>query len=146
MLMKTYGKNILLRVFLASSIIILFLSAGNNIAQAKNDSIQYNNKVFTKKLYKNTAKITFRYTDAKSKKMIKKVYALLAEMKLEGKELDKNEPKKVGFVTVTIETKNNKKKKFIFQGDEMHVGSKKYIIAENNPLDEIREIYQSIRK
>ncbi len=117
MLMKTYGKNILLRVFLASSIIILFLSAGNNIAQAKNDSIQYNNKVFTKKLYKNTAKITFRYTDAK-----------------------------VGFVTVTIETKNNKKKKFVFQGDEMHVGSKKYIITENNPLDEIREIYQSIRK
>ena len=51
----------------------------NNIAQAKNDSIQYNNKVFTKKLYKNTAKITFRYTDAKSKKMIKKVYALLAK-------------------------------------------------------------------
>ena len=87
MLMKTYGKNILLRVFLASSIIILFLSAGNNIAQAKNDSIQYNNKVFTKKLYKNTAKITFRYTDAKSKKMIKKVYVLLAKMKLEGKEL-----------------------------------------------------------
>ena len=121
MLMKTYGKNILLRVFLASSIIILFLSAGNNIAQAKNDSIQYNNKVFTKKLYKNTAKITFRYTDAKSKKMIKKVYVMIKKMKLEGKELDKNEPKKVGFVTVTIEAKNNKKKKKAikkFQKDE----------------------------
>lgn len=71
---------------------------------------------------------------------------LLAKMKLKGKDSGINEPKKVGFVTVTIETKNKKKKKFVFQDDEMHVGSKKYVITKNNPLNEIREIYQSLRK
>lgn len=146
MIIKTYVKNILLYIFLASSIMLLFLLIGNNMAQAKNNSIRYNNKVFTKKLYQNTDKITFRFTDAKDKKTVKKVYALLAKMKLENKDPDKNEPKKVGFVSITIQTKNKKKKKFVFQDNEMHIDSEKYIITKNNPLDEISKIYQSLRK
>lgn len=144
--MKEHLKKIFLPMLLTASMVVLFLSAGNNMAQAKNNTIRYNNNVFTKKLYRNTNKITFRYTAAKDKKTIKKVYALLAKMKLQVVQPDIDEPKKVGTVSVVIQTKNKGKKKFVFQGDELFVGSKTYTIIQNNPLDGLRKIYQSIRK
>lgn len=65
-------------------------------------------------------------------------------MKLERKEPNPDEPKKVGFVSIIIYTKKNKTKRYSFQGDQMRTDSKRYSIIEDYPIDEIREIFQSL--
>ena len=76
--------------------VISAMSVGSAV-KASDDTIQYNNKVFTKKLYKNTKKIGFGSDGnqaIKDKKTVKKVYALLAKMKLKEKEPNPNEKRK----------------------------------------------------
>jgi len=138
------SKKVFISVVLSFAMIISVISVAsvNNAAKASGGAIQYNNKVFTKKLYKNTKKIGFGSDGSqviKDKKTVKKVYALLAKMKLKEKEPDPIEEIKVGFVTVAIHTKNGKKKYFRFQGNEME---NKYIITKNYPIDKIRKIYE----
>lgn len=146
--MKKNTKNVIFSVAMASLLTITFIPPvpTASATQPKKSTIQYNNEVFTKKLYKNTTKIKFCYTITKDKKIIKKVYALLAKMKLKQKELNPSEPKKAGFVSIFIYTKNNKIKGYSFQADQVSTDSKKYTITENDPLDKIREIYNSIKK
>ena len=138
------GKKVIISIVLAFAMILSVISVASvdNTAKASGDTIQYNNKVFTKKLYKNTKKIGFGSDgsqDIKDKKTVKKVYALLAKMKLRQKVLNLNGASKDGFVTVVIHTKNDKKKTYTFQGNEM---DGKYIITKNHPIDKIREIYE----
>jgi len=113
------------------------------VAQAEKDAIQYSNGVFTKKLYKNTKKIKFFNKITKDKNKVKKIYALLAKMKLQQFKPDPDEPVKCGFVSITIYTKKNEMKRYSFQGDRMSTNSKKYKIIENYPIDAIREIFNS---
>lgn len=142
--MKTNLKTIALSIVMAGTIAITsILSApAGSMAQAKADKIQYNNTVFTNKLYKKTAMIEFANKKAKDKKTIKKVYKLLANMKLEKKEPDGKI--RYGFVSVILQTKKGKKLTYFFQNGEIHFNSKQYIVVENDPLDGIRKIYKSI--
>ena len=107
-------KKVIISIILSFAMILSassVLSVGS-VAKASGGTIQYNNKVFTKKLYKNTKKIGFGSDGSqviKDKKIVKKIYMLLAKMELEEKEPDPIEEIKVGFVTVVIHTKNGKK-------------------------------------
>lgn len=137
------NKKVIIGVALALVMILSVISvvSVNNTEKASGSSVQYNNKVFTKKLYKDTEKIGFGSDGSqiiKDKKTVKKVYTLLAKMKLRPKVLNLNGAGKDGFVTVVIHTKNGKKKTYTFQGKEM---DGKYIITKNHPIDKIREIY-----
>jgi len=143
-IVKMNYKKVIVSFILSFAMIISAISVVpvGGVAKASGGTIQYNNKVFTKKLYKNTKKIGFGSDGSqviKDKKTVKKVYALLAKMKLKEKEPDPIEEIKVGFVTVVIHTKNGKKKTYTFQGDEM---DGKYIITKNHPIDKIRKIYE----
>lgn len=142
--MEQNYKRVIVSVILSLAMIMSVISTVSisNIAKASGDTIQYNNKVFTKKLYKNTKKIGFGPRVAKDKKTVKKVYALLAKMELKVKEPNPNEERKVGFVTVVIHTKDGKKKTYAFQGNEM---DRKYIITKNQPIDKIRKIYEEVK-
>ncbi len=144
--MKTNLKKKVLSIVMASTIAITsILSASTvNTAQAKADKIQYNNTVFTNKLYKKTAMIEFANKKTKDKKTIKKIYKLLANMKLEKKEPDGEI--RYGFVSVILQTKKGKKLPYFFQNGEVHFNSKQYIVVENDPLDGIRKIYNSIKR
>ena len=137
------GKKVIICIVLAFAMILSVISVASvdNAAKASDGTIQYNNKVFTKKLFKNTKMIGFGSDGSqviKDKKTVKKVYGLLAKMKLKAKKPDPMEEIKAGFVTVVIHTKNGKKKWFRFQGNEIE---NKYIITENYPIDKIRKIY-----
>ena len=141
-------KKVIISAILSLAMILSVISIipEGSTAKASSDIIQYNNNVFTKKLYKNTKKIGFGPDGsrvAKDKKTVKKVYALLAKMELEEKEPDPIEEIKVGFVTVVIHTKNGKKKYFRFQGNEIE---NKYIITKNYPIDKIGKIYEKIKR
>ncbi len=140
-------KKVIVSVILSFAMILSVISAMSvgSAVKASDDTIQYNNKVFTKKLYKNTKKIGFGPDGsrvAKDKKTVKKVYALLAKMELEAKEPDPNEAIKAGFVAVVIHTKDGKKKNYLFQGNEIN---RKYIITKNHPIDKIRAIYRKVK-
>ena len=107
------------------------------------NNIQYNNKLFTKTLYKNTEKIGFGSDGSsviKDKKKIKKVYKLLAGMKL--KKYTGSEESTEGFVTLVIHKKNGKKMVYTFSGDTITKKEKYQIIGES-PVDKIREIFIS---
>lgn len=139
----------MLCAILAVAMIISVISAAStdSMAKAKKDTIQYNNKVFTKKLYKNTEKIGFGPDGSrfvKDKKTIKKVYKLLAKMELKTRQPKPDEEIKVGFVSVSIYTKDGKLKKYSFTGDNMNCGTKKYTIIKNYPIDKIRKIYDTV--
>jgi len=143
---KQNYKKVIVSVILSFAMIISIFSVVpvGSIAEASGGTIQYNNKIFTKKLYKNTKKIGFGSDGSqviKDKETVKKVYALLAKMKLKLKVPDPNEEIKDGFVAVVIHTKNGKKKTYTFQGDEM---DGKYIIIKNHPIDKIRKIYRAL--
>lgn len=138
--MKPNYKKVIVSAILSFAMILSVISVGST-AEANGGTIQYNNKIFTKKLYKNTKKIGFGSDGSqiiKDKKTVRKVYALLAKMKLEVEEPDPNEEIKAGFVIVVIYTKNGTKKGYTFQGDKMN---NKYIITKNYPIDKIRKIY-----
>ena len=92
-------KKVIVSVILSFAMILSVISAMpvGSAAKASDDTIQYNNKVFTKKLYKNTKKIGFGSDGnqaIKDKKTVKKVYELLAKMKLKEKEPNPNEKRK----------------------------------------------------
>ncbi len=138
--MRQNCKKVIVSVILSFAMILSAISVGST-AEANSGTIQYNNKIFTKKLFKNTKKIGFGSDGSqiiKDKKTVRKVYALLAKMKLKVEEPDPNEEIKAGFVSVVIHTKSGKKKTYIFQGDKM---DNKYIITKNHPIDKIRKIY-----
>ncbi|MCI8771130.1 MAG: hypothetical protein HFH73_08285 [Lachnospiraceae bacterium] len=135
--MKKYFKIMVFSVVIIS----IFFAPLNSVAQAKNNDMQYNNKIFTKKEYKKTVMIDFNGMRTRDKKVIKKVYALLAKMKL--KEANQNEPIKVGFVYLILHMKNGSKKRVSFVNSQMNTTSKKYIIVKNDPLDKIRKIFES---
>ena len=144
--MKTNLKAIALSIVMAGTLAItsiLHVSIENTV-QAKSNKIQYNNSIFTDKLYKKTAMIEFNNKKTKDKKTIKKVYKLLANMKLETKEPDGKI--RYGFVYVTLKTKKGKKLTYFFQNGEVHTESKEYIIVDNDPLDGIRKIYKSMKR
>ncbi len=125
--------------------------AGSNIAATEADAsqsstIQYNNNVFTKKLYKKTKKIGFGSDGsmiAKDAETVKKVYALLAKMKLEINE-DPHFEASDGFTAIVIYTKAGNKKTYTFAGGCMHRMKKSYQIIKHNPIKKIRKIYESI--
>ena len=142
------GKKVSISVVLVFAMILSVISVASvdNAAKASGGTIQYNNKVFTKKLFKNTKMIGFGSDGSqviKDKKTVKKVYALLAKMKLRQKVLNLNGASKDGFVTMVIHTKNGKKKTYTFQGNEM---DGKYIITKNHPIDKIGEIYEALEE
>lgn len=72
--MKQIVKKYILPLILVCCIIVSLVIPvpAASAAQVEKGAIQYNNNVFTKKLYKNTAKIKFCYTITKNKKVIKK--------------------------------------------------------------------------
>ncbi len=112
-------------------------------AQAKSGGITYNNKVFTKKLYKKTQVIGFGADGSlliSDKKYVKKVYKLLAKMELE-EQTERDGEQMAGFVTLVLRRKDGTEKTFTFQGDVMSTGSKSYTIVKNNPLKKLHEIY-----
>ncbi len=136
-------KKVIISLILSFAMVLSVLSVTlvGNTAEA-GGAIQYNNNVFTKKLYKNTKKIGFGSDGSQviqDKKTVKKVYALLAKMELKVKKPNPMEDSKDGFVTLVIHTKNGKKKWFYFQGNEI---INKYIITKNYPIDKIRKIYE----
>ena len=120
--MKTNLKKTVLSIVMAGTMAITCMlpATAESTAQAESNKIQYD------------------------KKTIKKVYKLLANMKLEKKEPDGKI--RYGFVYVTLQTKKGKKLTYFFQNGEVHINSKQYTVVENNPLDGIRKIYKSIKR
>ena len=88
--MKTNLKKTVLSIVMAGTMAITCMlpATAESTAQAESNKIQYHNNLFTNKLYKKTAVIEFGNKKTKDKKTIKKVYKLLANMKLEKKEPD----------------------------------------------------------
>lgn len=128
-----------------SLLAVISMASIDCIAKSKSDTIQYNNKVFTKKLYKNTEKIGFGSDGSiiiEDPKTVKKVYKLLAKMNLKTVKKE-NEEQKDGFVIVVIHTKNGKEKTYAFAGDQMVSGTKKYTITKNNPIHKIQKLLES---
>ena len=144
--MKTNLKQTVLSIVMAGTMAITCMlpATAESTAQAESNKIQYHNNLFTNKLYKKTAVIEFGNKKTKDKKTIKKVYKLLANMKLEKKEPDGKI--RYGFVYVTLQTKKGKKLTYFFQNGEVHINSKQYTVVENNPLDGIWKIYKSIKR
>ncbi len=143
---KRFVKKIL-SVILIAAMVIPMLSAvpTGNMAQAKANGIEYRNNVFSKKLYKDTKKISFvsdSSMTAKDRQTIKKIYRLLAGMELE---VDKNADGliKNDCVDLVINKKNGVKRTYTFKGDLMYTGNKAYKIKKN-PINQIRNIYDSL--
>ena len=103
--MKTNLKKTVLSIVMAGTMAITCMlpATAESTAQAESNKIQYHNNLFTNKLYKKTAVIEFGNKKTKDKKTIKKVYKLLANMKLEKKEPDGKI--RYGFVYVTLQTR-----------------------------------------
>lgn len=139
-------------VLLIAAMLIPALSAASavNKVQADGSAIVYQNKVFTKKLYKNTVKIGFGSDGSLTvddKQTIKKVYRLLAGMQLKvqtSTKTDSENETKDGFVTVVLYKKDGSKKTYTFTGDLMRTGKKAYTILKHNPIDQIREIFEPL--
>lgn len=122
-------------------------AVAGSMAQAKTNDISYLNTVFTKKLYLNTKKIGFGSDDltvTEDAQTVKKVYGLLANMKLkEVKNTGTNTNKKQQETLLVLYKKNGNKKTYAFYNNRMRTGRKEFAIQKNHPVDAIQTIFES---
>ncbi len=138
-------------VLLIAAMLIPMLSAASvgSTAWAEESTVLYQNDVFTKRLYKTVAKIGFGSDGSMivdDRQTIRKVYGLLAGMRLKAKNNTKKNTeneKKAAAVAVVLYKKDGSKKTYTFTGDLMRTGKKTYTIKKNNPAGEIREIFET---
>jgi len=149
MLMKTHShiRKIISCALLAAAMLLPLLSPAlsKSSVQAQGSSITYNNSIFTKKLYKNTEKIGLGPDGScivQDKKTVKKIYTLLAGMKLKAKTQDSG--KETGAFRVVLHKKNGKKLTCSFLKHELTIKNKAYAITKNNPLKALDAIYSSL--
>ncbi len=125
-------------VLLIAAMLIPMLSAASvgSTAWAEESTVLYQNDVFTKRLYKTVAKIGFGSDGSMivdDRQTIRKVYGLLAGMRLKAKNNTKKNTeneKKAAAVAVVLYKKDGSKKTYTFTGDLMRTGKKTYTIKK----------------